>query len=388
MAAAPATSTRARRVIRELGQNFQYHSDSRMEISYRGGWQNSTQKLQWFWFGFKKYGFLTNIANMARMREAWWESGEKRLIGMDAVGHKYWETDEMGRKNSCGYRWLDYPYHFQWAEWSKIPKAWNLWAKHVSGRSPPQLEALHKELGPDWRDYLDLTLRSGWGWAERDTFKNPMIMDGTGTGHEGYSSPFHPEFKEYRRAYGHDPRQDQWNPGGHRSLGFKNLYDVDEFDPAGGVRDKLEFEGLSPDQGQALKATENTDDSHHMYNKFDGATMNNWQMRHGHFDKSKKGSEIWWDYRLEQAERTKRSREKVSAFDFASFSSVNEVEAFGYVPREKAHDHKFPDFRAAGFQESYYNAKNHKWAGPAIGQYDGGRVGSFAQQNPVNQHIK
>lgn len=151
------------------------------------------------------------------------------------------------------------------------------------------------------------------------------------------------------------------------------------------MRDKLEYEGLGPDASGAIMSLKADDNTLEMYNKFDCALHNSWSLRHGKFDKSKKGSEIWWDYKVQQGERTKRSRQNVSAFDLPSFSTANEVEHYGFIERSKADPHKTNLGRELGYEKSYYNAKNHKWYGPAA-MPDGKRVGDMNINNEMNMH--
>ncbi|KAJ9445395.1 putative NADH dehydrogenase 1 alpha subcomplex subunit 12 [Diplonema papillatum] len=330
---ATATKATARRVVRDVSREYRFVADLRKEVSYKGGWRNSTQKLQWFWYGFKKYGFLANLANILRMREAWFESGEKRLVGMDALGHRYWESDEISRKQTGCHRWLDYPQHFHWAEWSKIPEQWLYWAKMAVGRSPPQLAALHKELGPAWRDFQVNSFTGGFKRHEADTFGNPCIVDGAIVG-EQFTNPWDPNFKQARRLYGQGPTGRSW---GNTAKGFTNLYDVDEFDPNGGAFRKLEHEGLSPDRKTQQLMVMDTDGTYSSFKRTTGPMIaNNWVLRHGDMDHAQKGSEIWQDFRRTEAAKTKRSREKVSAFDIAAFSPVNEAGLhYGYQSHYK-----------------------------------------------------
>lgn len=42
---------------------------------------------------FKKYPLRDFLWRMYSLREAWYEKGSKRLVGVDKYGNKYWETD-------------------------------------------------------------------------------------------------------------------------------------------------------------------------------------------------------------------------------------------------------------------------------------------------------
>eukprot|EP01059_Diplonema_ambulator_P025555 TRINITY_DN42627_c0_g1_i1.p1 TRINITY_DN42627_c0_g1~~TRINITY_DN42627_c0_g1_i1.p1 ORF type:complete len:389 (+),score=144.62 TRINITY_DN42627_c0_g1_i1:46-1167(+) len=347
--------SKARRVVRELSIEFRNTPEFRKEVSYKGGWQNATQKLEWFWYGFKKYGFLANLANCLRMREAWWESGEKRLIGMDAVGHRYWESDEISRKTSSCHRWLDYPHHFQHADWTKIPQNWSIWARMGAGRSPPQMEALHKELGPAWRDYQDATYSNIYRINPADTFNNPTIVDGCNGGAE-FSNPWHPDHKKVKTMYGRSPKADIGKQN------TTNIYDVDEFDPKGGALGKLEIEGLAPSQLHKVLMSGDNDRAHpnDKFTKF-GDMYNNMALTHGRYN-PKRGQNIWWHYRKDEAARTKRSREAVSAFEDPKFSSVNTAGGlFPYLTRYKTID----EHASEGFAKASTNERNVKQEYPS-----------------------
>eukprot|EP01061_Rhynchopus_euleeides_P003129 TRINITY_DN12403_c0_g1_i1.p2 TRINITY_DN12403_c0_g1~~TRINITY_DN12403_c0_g1_i1.p2 ORF type:complete len:406 (+),score=134.19 TRINITY_DN12403_c0_g1_i1:63-1220(+) len=354
-AAATSKATVARRVVRGLTDEFVHFHHPRKELSYRGGWQNATQKLQWFWFGFKKYGFLANLANMARMRESWWESGEKRLIGMDAMGHKYWETDDPGRTYAWGYRFPDYPHHFHFADQSKIPRDWLAWTRQAVGRSPPQLEALHKELGPDWRDY-NLTMTRNFHLAdEADTHTNPQGVDGYGHGFS-FTHPFSPDFKTAREYYGN--MATRHNHGSMRTGLYASTHQ-DEFDPEGGALTKLAADGLQPDgynQHQVSKGDSGVDDDQAVQ-RFEITAASNFQQDYNEFDKGKRGLAMWWEYRNEQGDAAKKSRAEVSAFDDPLYSAKNKAgTTFGFINRYKEID----PYTTEGYGKSQLNPKNHQ----------------------------
>ena len=353
MAAAPAEAARvARRVARGMTDEYKTIAHMRWETSYRGGWQNSTQKLQWFWFGFKKYGFLANLANMIRLREGWWETGEKRLIGMDALGHRYWETDDAGRTYAMGFRFIDYPHHVQFADQSKIPRKWLYYLKQGSGRSPPQLEALHKELGPDWRDYGDRMNKFYNTIAEQDTHQNPNAADGRTGGLGTFLCPWSSDFKTARDYYGHSGQRQAY---GLMKAGFVNEAHVDEFDPKGGAVGKLALDGLEPDPiaQKRLQVGGSGDDK---VGRFQQGTFDNMIMSYGKYDKSEKALALWWEMRAEEAELTTQSRAAVSAFDNPLYSSANTTGAeFGFVSRYKQIDRN----TATGYAESSLHPNNH-----------------------------
>ena len=358
-ASASTSGATARRVVREISAEYRNVYPYRKEISYRGGWQNSTQKLQWFWFGFKKYGVLANLANNLRMREAWWESGEKRLIGMDALGHRYWETDEMGRKLYRGYRWIDYPHHFTNADWAKIPFLWYNWAKQSTGRSPPQMAAMHKELGPAWRDFGQLNYQPFY-MAEHETSRSPGGAEGQNHGSD-HTNPFDPDFKKVRRFYGHNSRTRRYDIISWKKT--KNLYDVDEFDPEDGAIGKLEYDGLSGAVHDSWYSIRTYDKNGDVKKKLENPMANNEYMRFGKHDGGKKLSEIWWDYRKTEADKTRRSRQNVSAFDLPSFSSVNEGNTL-YGHRNRANDAEARSVdRSVAWKKHETNLKNEEFQG-------------------------
>ena len=352
-AAKPAQAARtARRVARALTDEYQYMPQERKEVSYRGGFQNSTQKLQWFWFGFKKYGFLANLANMCRMRESWWETGEKRMVGMDALGHRYWETDDSGRTFNQHYRWIDYPHHFHFADQAKLPEPWRLWLRGMAGRNPAQLEALHKELGPDWRDYLKHTPHK-FHDDEADTHHNPTLMEGLFMGSE-MSCPWDPNFKQARRQYGFNQ-----NVKAHQitSTGITNLYNVDEFDPSGGFVQKLMSEGLGPDGFHQTHSAIDTEDENDPSLKFNNRPFDGFWKEHGQYDGGVRGAKIWWDYRKTHERKTKEARAMVSAFDNHLYSSKNTTGlTYAFQPRYKTYD----PYTEEGYSKSKLNPKNHK----------------------------
>eukprot|EP01060_Flectonema_neradi_P039416 TRINITY_DN8676_c0_g3_i1.p1 TRINITY_DN8676_c0_g3~~TRINITY_DN8676_c0_g3_i1.p1 ORF type:complete len:381 (+),score=69.73 TRINITY_DN8676_c0_g3_i1:107-1249(+) len=353
-----ASKAAARRVARDLTREYRVVPATRKEVSYRGGLFNCTQKLQWFWFSFKKYGFLQNLANIVRMREAWWESGEKRLVGMDAQGHRYWETDEMGRKWSGGFRWLDYPYHLSWHDWSRIPDGWSGWARMHTGRSPPQMEALHKELGPAWRDYLkNHSWNSGFSESQKDFWMNPQGMD---TSHRGnrYFDPWSPDFKKNRRHYGHSLTAA--DPGSIYLNGNRNLYDIDEYNPDGGAKGKLEVTGLGPDAHGQRMMSQYTDENLCKINKFMNPMTHSHSMKYEEADGGESTSAIWWDYRKTQGKQTKESRASVSAFDDPVQSPLNKTnEIFAFENR-----YMHASDKALGYARSTANPKNHKFCTP------------------------
>ena len=354
-----ATKNVARRVARDLTSEYRLFPQKRKEVSYRGGLFNSTQKLQWFWFAFKKYGFLQNLANNLRMREAWWESGEKRLVGMDAQGHKYWETDEMGRKSFGGLRFLDYPYHLSWHDWSKIPEAWGGWARMHTGRSPPQMEALHKELGPSWRDYnKNYSWGSSMSVSEKDFWTCPQGMDTFHRGHKHFD-PWSPNFKKARRHYGHSVSAA--DPDSRFLHGNRNVYDIDEYNPEGGAKGKLEITGLGPDaHAQQMMFHVHDNGPHSTAVKFIHSESHNNMLSFDEFDGGENSSAIWWDYRTKQGTETKKSRASISAFDDPVQSSLNSTnEIFSYDSR-----YKTSSDRDVGYARSRGNPKNTKFNSP------------------------
>eukprot|EP01062_Namystynia_karyoxenos_P065982 TRINITY_DN60004_c0_g1_i1.p2 TRINITY_DN60004_c0_g1~~TRINITY_DN60004_c0_g1_i1.p2 ORF type:complete len:398 (+),score=120.01 TRINITY_DN60004_c0_g1_i1:135-1328(+) len=336
---ASSAARQARRVRRDMSELYINVQDARKMVSYKGGWQNCTGKLQWFWFYFKKYGILGNFANCFHMREAWWESGEKRLVGMDAYGHRYWESDYIPRLSEGGFRWIDYPHHVGWADWAKLPEPWENWCNMKIGRTPNQWEQIHKELGPEWRDYMVRTNSQIHGsFAEEDEYTNPEYADGGSMRGPDVNNPWHPDFKRLRRWYGHS------GINRHMSLHSyttRNAYDIDETDSQDGAWHYLEYyKHMAPDRlGQqytwrALNEEDNTATG------LDGYRMdlaNNFTRHEGYNDQGKWGSKMWWEYRLDQAERTRQSNEKVSAFDDPVYSSANTAAEgeFGYGSRYK-----------------------------------------------------
>eukprot|EP01065_Artemidia_motanka_P032933 TRINITY_DN39916_c0_g1_i1.p1 TRINITY_DN39916_c0_g1~~TRINITY_DN39916_c0_g1_i1.p1 ORF type:complete len:413 (+),score=102.81 TRINITY_DN39916_c0_g1_i1:59-1240(+) len=379
-ARAPATAAQARRVRRELSDLFRNYNQWRAHVTYRGGWQNATQKLQWFWFYFKKYGILGNLACCLHMREAWWESGEKRLVGMDALGHRYWETDEIPRLSEGGMRFLDYPHHFQFADWARIPERWYGWAVMWYGRSPNQWEQIHRELGPEWRDFMMRNpYTNGGGVAEEDHVIVSTFMDGNGTRGSEFSNPFNPDFKHIRRWHGqYEKKQNSMN-----GWSTRNAYDIDEFDPRDGARDFLEYyKGLSPDQQGQYYASKHLDHTQqpathdHKERKIDMA--NNFMRFENKYDGGKWGSQLWWDQRMAMADNTKSSHEYVSAFDDPRYSSANKGQSheFGYGSRyrafyqgynSKARDHVNYNDAAYTSNKSYWREDDQKLGGASHG---------------------
>lgn len=321
-----AVALQARRVRRDLSEMFVNVNDWRAWISHKGGWQNLGHKFQWFWFYFKKYGILGNLASCLHMREAWWESGEKRLVGMDALGHRYWETDEICRQSEFGFRFIDYPHHFHFAEWTKIPERWSGWTKMLSGRSPNQWEQIHRELGPEWRDYMVRSYGTVYGIAEEDQWSRTNYMDGPGNRGPMFSNPWHPDFQKIRRWYG----QYGTRPHNRHTYSTRNAYDIDKYDPQDGARDYLEYEkGLSPDAVAQRETSRYKDHTTNPYNDLPFAQRinihNNFTNKNDRYDGGKYGSQLYWEDKLDNVERAKSSRQYVSAFDDPSHSPANTI---------------------------------------------------------------
>ncbi|KAF0976815.1 hypothetical protein FDP41_004110 [Naegleria fowleri] len=121
-----------------------------MSQYFRGFWQSKLSLLN----DFKQFGVMETLKKAFKLREAWWEKGDKVLVGVDKYGNKYWETTKPTELNRN--RWVELARKDLVYDASDIPAEWHMWIHRLRDEPPTEDEANRKGFGvrrphqPNW----------------------------------------------------------------------------------------------------------------------------------------------------------------------------------------------------------------------------------------------
>jgi len=95
---------------------------------------------------FKQMGVWETLKKVYQLREAWWEKGNKILVGSDKYGNKYWETTEPTELNRG--RWVEFAgKKDKIYDASDIPAEWHMWIHRLRDEPPTPEESARKGFG-------------------------------------------------------------------------------------------------------------------------------------------------------------------------------------------------------------------------------------------------
>eukprot|EP01012_Entosiphon_sulcatum_P003260 TRINITY_DN10981_c0_g1_i1.p2 TRINITY_DN10981_c0_g1~~TRINITY_DN10981_c0_g1_i1.p2 ORF type:complete len:265 (-),score=46.46 TRINITY_DN10981_c0_g1_i1:43-837(-) len=86
-------------------------------------------KVGQFYKDLKVLGFLRWWGKILHLAEAWFEKGDKILVGEDPSGNKYWQSTRTIAPRD---RWVEFSRGRYWTDVSEIPRGWHIWMSRIA----------------------------------------------------------------------------------------------------------------------------------------------------------------------------------------------------------------------------------------------------------------